>query len=170
MSVQSQVRANVGAGHGPETYRRGVDPKLQAVVDSIPLPAETLGGVVLGVIAHRLRPRPLPAWTRPVGLLLVCGGLATVVAAWRERGPGSLEEPAALVTRGLHGRSRNPMYVGFTAAQLGLAGVTRNGWMLVTWPASTALLHRWVLREEGWLHARFGAEYDGYRARVPRYL
>ena len=141
-----------------------------AVADRIPLPAETLGGVVAAVLAQRVRPLPLPAPTRPAGVLYVIGGLAVVVAAWRERGPGSLEAPSSLVTTGLHAVSRNPMYVGFTAAQLGLAGATRNGWMMATCPVSAALLHRWVLREERWLHERFGDAYDAYRDEVPRYV
>jgi protein-S-isoprenylcysteine O-methyltransferase Ste14 len=62
------------------------------------------------------------------------------------------------------------MYVGFTTAHLGLALAARNGWMLATCPVSAALLHRWVLREKGWLHGRFGEPYDAYLARVPRYL
>lgn len=62
------------------------------------------------------------------------------------------------------------MHVGFTAAQLGLGGVARNGWMLAVCPFSAALLHRWVLREERWLHDRFGTAYDDYRARVSRYV
>lgn len=144
--------------------------RLKAVVDRIPLPAETLLGVVAAVPAQRVRPLLLPPRTRTAGLVLAGGGLAVLLAAWRERGPGSLEEPAALVTSRLHGRSRNPIYVGCATAHLGLAGATRNGWMLVTWPVSAALLHRWVLREEHWLLERFGEEYDAYRARVPRYL
>jgi len=144
--------------------------RVQAVVDRIPLPAETLAGVAAGALLQRARPWVLPAGTRPVGAACALGGLALVVAAWRERGPGSLEEPVALVTTGLHGISRNPMYVGFTATHLGLAGMTRNGWMLATCPASAVLLHRWVLREERWLGERFGTAYDAYRAEVPRYL
>src|SRR5688500_3414520 len=144
--------------------------RVQEAVDRIPLPAETLVPVAATALLQRRRPWVLPAGTRPVGAVGVVGGLALVVAAWRERGPGSLEEPAALVTTGLHGISRNPMYVGCTVAQLGLAGVARNGWMLAATPVSAVLLHRWVLREERWLGERFGTEYDTYRARVPRYL
>ena len=141
-----------------------------AVVDAIPLPGETLVGVLAGVLVQRRRPLRIPAAARPAGTVCAVAGVALMVAAWRERGSGSLEEPAALVTTGLHGISRNPMYVGFTAIHLGLAGLTRNGWMLATCPMSTALLHRWVLREELWLRERFGPTYDAYRARVPRYL
>jgi protein-S-isoprenylcysteine O-methyltransferase Ste14 len=144
--------------------------RLQAVADRIPLPAETLAGVVAGVLVQRVRPVRLPARARPAGLVLAGGGLVVVVAAWRERGPGSLEEPEALVTTGLHGVTRNPLYLGFTAVHLGLAGATRNAWMVATCPVSAALVHRWVLREERWLRERFGDGYDAYRARVPRYL
>ena len=144
--------------------------RLEAVADQIPLPAETFTGVVAAMLVQRVRPWRLPAWARPAGLVLLGGGLAVFVAAWRERGPGSLEQPEALVTTGLHDVSRNPIYLGCTTAHLGLAGATRNGWMLATCPVSAALVHRCVLREEHWLRERFGNEYDAYWSRVPRYL
>jgi protein-S-isoprenylcysteine O-methyltransferase Ste14 len=143
---------------------------LRDVVDRVPLPGETITGVLAALLAQRVRPLALPARARPVGAACATGGLALVLAAWRERGPVALEHPSALVTTGVHGASRNPMYVGFDVLHLGLAGLTRNGWMLVTWPTSAALLHRAVRAEEGMLAERFGAEYDAYRARVPRYL
>jgi protein-S-isoprenylcysteine O-methyltransferase Ste14 len=144
--------------------------RFKAAADQIPLPAETLAGVVAAMLAQRVRPLRLPAWAGPAGLVVAGGGLAVVMAAWRERGPGSLEEPEALVTTGLHGVSRNPIYLGCTAIHLGLAGATCNAWMLATCPVSAALLHRWVLREERWLRERFGGEYDAYQGRVSRYL
>jgi protein-S-isoprenylcysteine O-methyltransferase Ste14 len=144
--------------------------RFEAAADRIPLPAETLVGVVAAMLVQRVRPLRLPVRARRAGLVLAGGGLAVVAAAWRERGPGSLEEPDALVTTGLHAVSRNPIYLGFTAVHLGLAGATRNGWMLATCPVSAALVHRWVLREERWLHERFGDEYHAYGVRVPRYL
>lgn len=143
--------------------------RFGAVADRVPLPGETLAGVLVGVLVQRVRPLRTSARTRPPGAVCAVAGLALVVAAWRERGPGPLEEPSKLVTTGVHGVSRNPMYVGFTAIHLGLAGLTRNGWMLATCPLSAALLHRWVLREEDALADRFGAAYDTYAARVPRY-
>jgi protein-S-isoprenylcysteine O-methyltransferase Ste14 len=144
--------------------------RFKAAADRIPLPAETLAGVVTAILAHRVRPLRLPAWAGPAGLVVASAGLTLVVAAVGERGPGSLDEPESLVTTGLHGVSRNPIYLGCTAVHLGLAGATCNAWMLATCPVSAALLHRWVLREERWLRERFGEEYDAYRGRVPRYL
>jgi protein-S-isoprenylcysteine O-methyltransferase Ste14 len=144
--------------------------RFDAIADQIPLPAETFIGVVVAMMAQRARPLRLSAGARSPGLVLAVAGLAVVLAAWRERGSGSLETPESLVTTGLHGKSRNPIYLGCAVAHLGLAGATRNGWMLATCPVSAALVHRWVLREERWLHGWFGDAYDDYRARVPRYL
>jgi len=143
--------------------------RLRATWDHTPLPLETFAGIAAAVASQHARPLRLPAWTQPIGWTVLCGGLALVAAAVQERGPGSLAEPGRLVTRGLHGRSRNPMYVGFSIAHVGLAGATRNAWMLGACPASAALLHHSTLREERWLRERFGDEYDAYRARVPRY-
>jgi protein-S-isoprenylcysteine O-methyltransferase Ste14 len=143
---------------------------LTDLADQIPLPAETIGGMVVGAVAQRMRPWALPPVVRPAGILCVAAGVGLVVVAWRERGPGDLEHPVALVTTGLHARTRNPIYVGLTLAHLGLAAATRNGWMLATCPVSAVLVHRWVRREEAQLHGLFGAEYDTYRARVPRYV
>ena len=92
-----------------------------------------------------------------------------VIAAVRERGPGSLDEPETLVTHGLHGRTRNPMYLGFFMVQVGLAGATRNVWMIAACPVSAGLMHQTVLREERVLRLTFGDEYDAYYAHVRRY-
>lgn len=143
--------------------------RLRATWDHIPLPLETLGGIAAAVLTQHARPLRLPAWIQPIGWAVVCGGLALVNAAVRERGPGSLEEPGTLVTRGAHGLSRNPMYVGCSMVQAGLAGATRNPWMLAASPVSAGLLHQSILREERLLRSRFGDEYDAYLADVHRY-
>ena len=62
--------------------------------------------------------------------------------------PGLAGGAATAGHPGVHGSPRNPIYLGCGAVHLGLAGATRNAWMLATWPVSAALLHRAVLREE----------------------
>lgn len=143
--------------------------RLRSAWERTPLPPQTLAGIAAAVLAQYLRPLRLPAWTRKTGWAVACGGLALATAAARERGPGSLEQPQSLVTRGVHAHSRNPMYFGLTILHVGLAGATRNAWMLASAPVSAALLHQDILREERWLQNRFGAEYDTYSADVPRY-
>lgn len=155
---------------GCARYRRDMAGRLRAAWDHTPLPPQTLGGIATAVLAQHARPLRLPAWTRPAGWAIICGGLAVVTAAVRERGSGSLEDPDTLVTRGMHSRSRNPMYLGLTMFQVGLAGATRNAWMLAISPVSAVLIHQAVLREERGLHERFGGQYYAYTNEVPRYL
>ncbi|WP_265522929.1 methyltransferase family protein [Oerskovia flava] len=143
--------------------------RLRSAWERTPLPSETIVGIAAAALAQYSWPLRLPSWTRPAGVAVGCGGFALLSAAVWERGPGSPEDPGALVTRGLHGRSRNPMYLGFSMIHVGLAGATRNAWMLASCPVSAALLHRAVLREERSLRERFGVGYDAYRADVPRY-
>ena len=47
---------------------------------------------------------------------------------------------------------------------------TNAGWIVATTPLAAWWTHWDVLREESHLAARFGEEFDAYRARVPRYL
>lgn len=67
--------------------------------------------------------------------------------------------------------SRNPMYLGMTMASAGLAiasGVLAN----LVFPAALAawLLWAYILPEERFLSERFGAQYESYRRRTPRWL
>lgn len=151
------------------TWCRRMSGRVRTAWEHTPLPWETLGGIAAAMLTQHARPLRLPAWTRLTGWMVVCGGLALVISAVRERGPGSLEKPGTLVTTGLHGRSRNPMYVGFCVVQVGLAGATRNAWILASCPVSAGLLHQSILGEERLLRSTFGDEYDSYRASVPRY-
>ncbi|MGG5260397.1 methyltransferase family protein [Phycicoccus avicenniae] len=83
--------------------------------------------------------------------------------------PGQASQ--AVIAQGPYRLSRNPLYVGLLALHLGAALLTPSVWALVSFPAAVALV-RWgaVLPEERYLHARFGAEYDAYAARVRRWL
>jgi protein-S-isoprenylcysteine O-methyltransferase Ste14 len=76
-----------------------------------------------------------------------------------------------LVTSGVNGRTRNPMYLGLTG--LLVAHAIRRGsvWGLVPVGAFIAVLDRvQIPMEEAALEEHFGAEYQAYRARVPRWL
>jgi len=67
--------------------------------------------------------------------------------------------------------SRNPLYLGLIALDAGLATITPSTWALLSMPIGIAAL-RWgaIAPEERYLAAKFGAEYDAYRARVRRWL
>jgi protein-S-isoprenylcysteine O-methyltransferase Ste14 len=76
-----------------------------------------------------------------------------------------------ILARGPFGWSRNPLYVGLIALDVALALLWPSLWALALVPLGVAAL-RWgaVLPEERYLSAKFGAEYDAYRARVRRWL
>jgi len=78
---------------------------------------------------------------------------------------------SALVTTGVHGLSRNPIYLGFVLFHLGLA-VLLNSWGLLATLVPSLLILRFgvIAREEAYLSRKFGSAYEEYRARVPRWL
>lgn len=136
----------------------------------IPVPEQHVVGLVIGVVVDRATRRRLPRAAVVAGAPLVAGGLVVIVAAVAARGPGTLERPDRLVTRGPYAWSRHPMYVAWSILHLGLALVLRSPGALMAWPVSAAVLHREVLDEEAALAVRFGTEYERYADSVPRYL
>lgn len=80
-------------------------------------------------------------------------------------------ETRVIINRGPFSVSRNPLYVGLLALYVGMALVVPSFWALALAPVGVGLLW-WgaVAPEERYLAARFGAEYDAYRARVRRWL
>ena len=75
-----------------------------------------------------------------------------------------------LVSSGIHGYLRNPMYVGGELMIGGLAIALANDWMLVLLVVAALVIHYGVvLREERYLEAKFGEPYRRYMHSVPRY-
>lgn len=85
-------------------------------------------------------------------------------------GPGLDVPPVRLVTAGIYGYTRNPMYLGHLVFVLGLA-VTFWSWAaLLLLAFHIGWFHRRVLGDEAHMETRFGAEYRAYKARVKRWL
>src|SRR5260370_6998103 len=76
----------------------------------------------------------------------------------------------SLNTSGPYAHTRNPLYLGNLAITLGLCLVAHSPALLVLVAALFALQYRAIIAaEEGFLRAQFGARFDDYRARVPRF-
>ena len=71
-----------------------------------------------------------------------------------------------LVTEGVFGQTRHPLYVGVSAALCGIALIFRLDWLLLLIVPSCVILHFAIVRPE----ELFGDAYQRYKARVPRYL
>jgi protein-S-isoprenylcysteine O-methyltransferase Ste14 len=78
---------------------------------------------------------------------------------------------AKLVTGGLFAASRNPLYLGNVIILIGLMVIHNSPWVYGLC-GGFFLLTYWalVLAEERYLRGQFGADYDAYCARVPRWL
>jgi protein-S-isoprenylcysteine O-methyltransferase Ste14 len=146
-----------------------------------PPPLMALAVVVIGLVLDWLLPTyvltvllPLPARI-VIGVVLMVAGAALAVAGRRHFGRVGTEvkpwRPSTiLVTDGVFGRLRNPMYVGVTGFLIGLAIALAFDWILVMTVVFVPVIHFGVVkREERYLEAKFGDAYRSYKARVPRY-
>src|SRR5215510_11756155 len=139
----------------------------------------SLAGLVPWWITHwELRPPffDLDA-TRAIGILLIVAGLPGIVdsfARFALQGlgtPAPVAPPQNLVVTGLYRYVRNPIYVALVAVIFGQA-LLFGDWRLLGYGALIWLaLHIFVLAyEEPTLRQSYGAEYESYRANVPRWL
>ena len=77
----------------------------------------------------------------------------------------------ALVTTGIHGWTRNPIYLGLFLLYVGIGIAVRSPSILIlTLPLAIAIRYGVVAREEAYLEQRFGGAYRDYKARVRRWL
>lgn len=77
----------------------------------------------------------------------------------------------ALYTRGIFRITRNPIYLGFLAAQIVVAIQLNNLYVILTLPLVFWLLNKWVIEpEETYLQKLFGQEYLDYKKKVRRWL
>lgn len=130
--------------------------------------------------AHWLLPEtlPLPTWMRVGGgAVLVCGGIAVWVYCldlFSRRGGGTpfpLDAPRHLVVTGPYSVVRNPIMGAELAVIWGEAlYIASVGVLLYAALMSLAGHLAAVYIEEPELRERFGAEYEAYCRRVPRWF
>jgi protein-S-isoprenylcysteine O-methyltransferase Ste14 len=140
-----------------------------------------LGALALGLVWDFLVPLPFPVpgtdlahWI--IGGAMILIGLALAVAGIRNfsRAGTPVEgyKPTrALATAGIHGRSRNPIYLGMFLIYIGIGLVAQSPWvLLITLPLAITIRYGVVAREEAYLERRFGDAYRNYKRRVRRWL
>lgn len=93
---------------------------------------------------------------------------------FRKANPGSdPHQPhtaTALITTGTNALSRNPLWLGMLVMLLAMSAISPVLGLPLTMAIWVYLDRHHIPAEERVLSARFGAEYDAYRARVRRWL
>jgi protein-S-isoprenylcysteine O-methyltransferase Ste14 len=78
---------------------------------------------------------------------------------------------SSLVTHGIYGITRNPMYLSLLLLYAGISIFLNFWWPIVLAPALIVAMDRMVIvKEEAYLMRRFGEEYRRYRERVRRWI
>jgi protein-S-isoprenylcysteine O-methyltransferase Ste14 len=137
-------------------------------------------GFAAAWLAHRRWPLPLmrgdARYLEMLGLALGAGGVLFILwglATFHRHRTGIFpNRPASRIVRdGPYRFTRNPMYVGMTAAYLGLTVMLNDAWPLTALPIVLVALVRLVIaREEQYLASAFSEEYEAYRRSVRRWL
>lgn len=156
------------------------DTLLSQLDNRIPPPVVTvLTGLAMGAASLVTPMLELPTVIRfsALGAVLLVGGVfgATAFIAFAKANttinPVNIDQASALVTTGVYGISRNPMYVGLAALLVALALGLSNAWLLLGPLFFIAFITRFqIIPEERAMLALFGAEYAAYRRRVRRWL
>jgi protein-S-isoprenylcysteine O-methyltransferase Ste14 len=165
-------------GAEPQTAQ-AAEPQTAQVVARPPF--LFLGSLILGLVLDRVVPLPfrLPEagpvrWT--AGGVSIVLGVAIFAAGARNFVRAATPLPStqpvrALVTAGIHGLSRNPIYLGMFLLYAGIGIAVPSPWILVlTLPLAIVIRYGVVAREEAYLERRFGDAYRAYKARVRRWL
>ncbi|TFB52842.1 methyltransferase family protein [Cryobacterium tagatosivorans] len=117
---------------------------------------------------------PVNAGVLAAGILLVLAGAILAVLGARGLGPALTASPiprehAPLVTSGVYGLVRSPIYTGLMTGGLGLALFGASVWHIVAWLCLVLLLSAKTRWEERMLVAEH-PDYRDYGARVGRFL
>jgi protein-S-isoprenylcysteine O-methyltransferase Ste14 len=157
-------------GHDTGTARPIVRPPLLYLVC-----------LILGLILDRVAPLPLTLsvpdlvrWIAGGGLIIF--GVTIFAAGVRNFSQAATPVPSTqpvrtLVTTGVHGLSRNPIYVGMFLIYAGIGVAALSPWILVlVLPIAIMMRYGVVAREEVYLERRFDDAYRDYKMRVRRWL
>ena len=140
--------------------------------------------IALGFIVDHLLPLTFPIarvspahWiSATLAFLMILAGVTFAAAGIRNFARAATPVPSnqpvrALVTTGIHGWSRNPIYLGMFLLYVGIGLVVRSPWiLLLALPLAITIHFGVVAREEAYLEGRFGDAYRDYKARVRRWL
>jgi protein-S-isoprenylcysteine O-methyltransferase Ste14 len=141
------------------------------------LGAWVLGGVFIGLFHGELIRAGGPSFPMALaGLVLIASDVILLRLASRDLGNMKLVGHAELtgamdmITDGLYAHVRHPRYAGMIAAVAGACVLAETRFAWITGAAWLALVMASISMEEREMRNRFGAVYEEYCRRVPRFL
>lgn len=154
-------------GRGKSGFVKWVECTM--MVTTILTPIAELASIALGASL-------LPMWARWIGVVISAVGVAVFISAvvtmqdsWRAG--VSKNEKTELVTSGIFGISRNPVFLGFDLVYAGILLMFFNFMLLAFSLFSAVMFHLQIVNvEEEHLLESFGDEYLTYKKTVNRYL
>ena len=143
-----------------------------------------VGGLLLGFGLDHLMRLPFPIervgsahWiSAAVAGCFLLAGIALFAAGVRNFSSAGTPVPGTqptrrLVTGGIHGWSRNPIYVAMFLIYAAIGLTVRSAWILLLMlPIAITMRYGVVAREESYLERRFGGAYREYKGRARRWL
>jgi methanethiol S-methyltransferase len=121
---------------------------------------------------HTLVPYVGYAGTYACAALTILGAFL-VIEGWRRihREYWSAEENGGrLVVEGLYSRMRHPQYLGFLVVSFGVLLEWATLPLVILWPILAGMYRKLARREEEEMAARFGPEWEAYKARTGMFL
>ncbi|HZP84783.1 MAG TPA: isoprenylcysteine carboxylmethyltransferase family protein [Chthonomonadaceae bacterium] len=134
-------------------------------------------GLLLGFPPVPMRGDPrIDRWLDVTGILLALlgQGLRVAVIGYKyivRGGKKGRVYAEGLVTEGMFNHSRNPLYLGNLLVLTGLFTIHNNPWVYALGLSFFIFAYvAMVVAEEAYLYRRFGAAYQDYCRRVPRWI
>lgn len=103
-----------------------------------------------------------------VSYVFIGGGFLLISMAWRRLWAAARSD--VLATSGAYAWVRHPQYLGFIAIMVGFLLQWPTLPTLVMFPILLVIYRRLAMSEEREMRSRFGAQWDAYAARVPRFV
>jgi len=157
----SDMRVTAARESGRQSGDFQLTKKEKGIINAIFLP------MVVSFIYAVFLPLQLGTTWLYIGLLIYLFGIGFTIVVILNFATSPQDK---VITKGLYGVSRNPMYIGLLLMQIGL-GIACSSWLyLLLVVVLMILLHANSSAEERFCLYRYGDDYQKYMNRTPRWI
>ncbi len=143
-----------------------------------PPPFIYLGGILLGLFLHYIKPLEIfkNSYLIPLGWILIVISIIIFVMAVKsfaraKTNISPYEPTTSIIMKGPYNFSRNPIYLSMTIFYFGIMTLLNDLWFLIILiPLLFIIQYGVIKREEKYLTKKFGKKYMDYKKCVNRWL